>query len=138
MVPERDTSWMDSCPFCERIARHAQTRSNHVAVAFEDQFPVSDGHMLIVPYRHVARLEDLEPPEWTELFALVHAVARDVAGQAGIDGVNVGFNSGTAAGQTVEHAHLHVIPRRAGDVPDPRGGVRHVIPDRADYWTSDE
>jgi diadenosine tetraphosphate (Ap4A) HIT family hydrolase len=61
-------------------------------------------------------------------------VARDVAGQAGIDGVNIGYNSGTAAGQTIEHAHVHVIPRRTGDVPDPRGGVRHVIPHRADYW----
>lgn len=91
--------------------------------------------MLIVPRRHISRLEDLELSEWLDLFALVKDVAGGLAVQPDIDGVNVGFNSGAAAGQTVEHAHVHAIPRRAGDVPDPRGGVRHVIPNRAAYWS---
>ena len=110
-------------------------RSSDAAAAFDDRFPVSDGHILIVPRRHVARLESLELPEWLDLFTLVYNVARDIAAQPGVDGVNVGFNSGVSAGQTVEHAHVHAIPRRSGDVDDPRGGVRRVIPSRADYWS---
>lgn len=80
------------------------------------------------------RVEDLEPYEWRALFELVHEVARDVASRSGVDGINIGVNSGEAAGQKVGHAHVHVIPRRAGDVPDPRGGVRWVLPDTAAYW----
>jgi diadenosine tetraphosphate (Ap4A) HIT family hydrolase len=80
-------------------------------------------------------LEDLENSEWLDLFALVNQVTKELASRQDVDGVNVGFNSGVAAGQTIEHAHVHAIPRRTGDVPDPRGGVRHVIPERADYWS---
>jgi diadenosine tetraphosphate (Ap4A) HIT family hydrolase len=127
---------MSDCPFCSRIAGGSGIlRSNEVAVAFADAFPVSDGHALIVPRRHVVRLELLETDEWLSLFSLVQQITLDIAAQAGVEGVNVGFNSGAAAGQTVEHAHVHAIPRRLGDVPDPRGGVRHVIPDRAEYWS---
>jgi diadenosine tetraphosphate (Ap4A) HIT family hydrolase len=109
--------------------------ASETAVAFADEFPVSDGHALIVPRRHLRRLENLEEGEWTDVFSLVHQVAREIADRPDVDGVNVGVNSGAAAGQTVEHAHVHVIPRRQGDVHDPRGGVRRVIPDRADYWS---
>lgn len=127
---------MDDCPFCERIRNDGNVScSSAAAVAFADRFPVSDGHVLIVPRRHVARLEKLEAAEWLDLFALVHDVARELAMRPDVDGVNIGFNSGAAAGQTVEHGHVHAIPRRFGDVTDPRGGVRHVIPDRADYWS---
>jgi diadenosine tetraphosphate (Ap4A) HIT family hydrolase len=91
--------------------------------------------MLVVPRRHVARLEELSNQEWTELFALVRSVCGDVAAASGVGGYNVGVNNGAAAGQTVEHVHVHVIPRRDGDVPDPRGGIRHLIPSRADYWS---
>lgn len=104
-------------------------------VAFPDAFPVSDGHMLVVPRRHIERLETLTTEEWEDLFALVYRICQEVAARPGVDGLNVGVNSGEAAGQTIEHAHVHVIPRRQGDVPDPRGGVRHVIPDKADYWS---
>lgn len=106
------------------------------AVAFEDAYPVAEGHVLVVPRRHVARVEDLDADEWAEVFTLVREVCRELSKRDGIDGVNVGVNSGVAAGQTVDHAHVHVIPRRLGDVPDPRGGVRHVIPERADYWSN--
>jgi diadenosine tetraphosphate (Ap4A) HIT family hydrolase len=84
----------------------------------------------------VGRLELLEISEWQDLFSLVQTVSRELAGRPDVDGVNIGVNSGVAAGQTVEHGHVHVIPRRAGDVIDPRGGVRHVVPDRARYWDS--
>jgi diadenosine tetraphosphate (Ap4A) HIT family hydrolase len=105
-------------------------------VAFPDGYPVTDGHLLIVPKRHVDRLETLEPDEWSDLFELVRTVAAELAGANGVDGVNIGINSGRAAGQTVAHAHVHAIPRRDGDVPDPRGGVRYVIADKADYWST--
>ena len=69
------------------------------------------------------------------MFALVREVCVELSTREGVDGVNLGVNSGVAAGQTVDHAHVYVIPRRLGDVRDPRGGVRRIIPDRADYWT---
>jgi diadenosine tetraphosphate (Ap4A) HIT family hydrolase len=99
----------------------------------DDAFPVSPGHRLIVPRDHVERLEQLPEPTWAAVFDLVREEMRR-ASENGADGVNVGVNSGTAAGQTIGHAHVHVIPRTTGDVPDPRGGVRWVIPDRAPYW----
>jgi len=79
--------------------------------------------MLIVPRRHLARLELLDPCDWLDLFALVQQVVGEVSAAGGVDGVNVGINSGTAAGQTIDHAHVHVIQRRLGDVPDPRGDL---------------
>ena len=125
------------CPFCDRIAEGDEIiHACAAAVAFADAYPVSEGHVLVVPRRHLARVEDLGADEWAELFGLVREVCRELAERDGVDGVNVGVNSGVAAGQTVDHAHVHVIPRRLGDVPDPRGGVRHVIPGRAHYWTN--
>jgi diadenosine tetraphosphate (Ap4A) HIT family hydrolase len=125
------------CPFCERIETGGSSlASNETAVAFADAYPLADGHTLVVPRRHVARAESLSANEWANLFALAHEVAQSLAGRSGVDGVNVGLNSGVAAGQTVDHAHVHVIPRRTGDVADPRGGVRWVIPGRASYWSS--
>ncbi|MGZ4185502.1 MAG: HIT family protein [Solirubrobacteraceae bacterium] len=127
---------MSECPFCARIATGADIiHPGPAAVAFPDVFPVSEGHVLVVPRRHIARLEDLDAGEWAGVFAVVRDVCRELIEQAGVDGLNLGVNSGAPAGQTIEHAHVHVIPRRTGDVPDPRGGVRHVIPARADYWS---
>ena len=123
------------CPLCDRVGAGDEIiHACASAVAFADAYPVSDGHILVVPRCHLSRIEDLEADEWTELFGLVRDVCRKLSERDGVDGVNVGVNSGVAAGQTVDHAHVHVIPRRLGDVPDPRGGVRHVIPGKADYW----
>lgn len=125
---------MDGCPFCERLAGGtgliARTRTS---AAFADGHPVSDGHALVIPVRHVGSVLELEPDEWADLWALVRGIAAPLARDA--DGVNLGTNAGAAAGQTLGHAHVHVIPRRAGDVEDPRGGVRWVIPERARYWS---
>lgn len=100
-----------------------------------DAYPVSEGHCLIVPRRHVASWFDAtadERAEMLDLLAQTRTYLRDLHAP---DGYNIGINDGVAAGQTVPHLHLHLIPRYAGDRPDPRGGVRWVIPERADYWS---
>jgi diadenosine tetraphosphate (Ap4A) HIT family hydrolase/HKD family nuclease len=100
-----------------------------------DAFPVSPGHALLVPKRHVATWFDATKEEQAELVAAIDiaraAIDRRLHGQP--DGYNIGVNVGRAAGQTVFHLHVHVIPRKSGDVPDPRGGVRHVIPSKGNY-----
>ena len=126
----------DGCPFCERVeSGEGIGASTELSVSFPDGFPVSEGHTLVIPRRHVARPEELSEEEWADLFELVRQVTAEAAALPGVEGVNVGFNSGEAAGQTVFHAHVHVIPRRTGDVEDPRGGVRGVITAEADYWS---
>lgn len=128
----------EGCPFCEKVeSGEGLVLANDWAVAFPDAFPLTEGHTLVVPRRHVARSEELEAEEWGGLFDLVKQAAVQAASLPGVKGVNVGFNSGEVAGQTVFHAHVHVIPRRPGDVEDPRGGVRGLIPDKADYWSGE-
>jgi len=122
------------CPFCPPPADRQVAESEH-GVAFLDGYPVTEGHTLVVPRAHVASLYDLPAEQQTDLWSLVAAV-RQSALQGGADAVNVGVNDGRMAGQTVMHAHIHVIPRREGDQPDPRGGVRWVIPEKADYWST--
>lgn len=104
------------------------------AVAFFDCFPVSPCHTLVIPRRHVASIYELSDPELGDLWGLVAAVRRQLSAATDAIGFNIGVNDGIAAGQTVVHAHIHVIPRREGDVDDPRGGIRWVIPEKARYW----
>jgi diadenosine tetraphosphate (Ap4A) HIT family hydrolase len=121
------------CPFCQGEGPRV-TLENEAALAFPDAFPVAEGHTLVVPRRHVAGLFDLPGEELAALWRLVALVRRRLVGELRPDGFNVGVNDGPAAGQTVPHAHVHVIPRRTGDVADPRGGVRWVVPAKARYW----
>lgn len=104
--------------------------SNALAFAIRDRDPVSDGHTLVIPKRLVIDFFGTTEAERLALFSLVDEVKRALDASHRPDGYNVGFNAGSAAGQTVFHLHLHVIPRYRGDVEDPRGGVRHVIPSR--------
>lgn len=123
------------CPFCERLLRlPAPDIANELAVGFDDAFPASPGHTLIVSRRHVARLAELSGEESAALWALVPAARRRIEQRHSPHGYNLGLNDGEAAGQTVPHVHLHVIPRFAGDTADPRGGVRRAIPEAAAYW----
>ncbi len=103
-------------------------------MAILDGFPVAEGHSLVVPKRHVASPFDLPDEEQAALWHLVALVRTGLMEWLKPDGFNVGVNDGLAAGQTVMHAHIHIIPRRRGDVPDPRGGVRWVVPSKAVYW----
>ncbi len=109
--------------------------SNEKAFAIWDSFPVSPGHVLVITRRPVATWFDADAQEQAAILELVNVVKQhlDATLEPKPDGYNVGFNAGEAAGQTVMHLHVHVIPRYAGDVEDPRGGVRYVIPDKANY-----
>ena len=123
------------CPFCNFEGREL-VWSADLAVAFRDGFPVNQGHTLIVPRRHVATYFDATPWEQQAVWQGVEAVKRQLDEELAPAGYNVGFNAGAAAGQTVMHLHVHVIPRFDGDVDDPRGGVRGVIPSKQKYDTS--
>jgi diadenosine tetraphosphate (Ap4A) HIT family hydrolase len=170
-----------SCPFCT-LPRERILHENAHAVAIRDGYPVSPGHTLIIPKRHIASFFETTAEEKQDLLELLEvakknltppppggdsspttqgrtndpSVANATAPLLGrsahnvspyeIGGVpegrggqkppafNIGINDGAAAGQTVPHLHIHLIPRYAGDVEDPRGGVRWVIPDKAKYW----
>ena len=125
----------DHCPFCDRASR-AGLSSAH-SRAFPDAYPVTEGHTLVVPVRHVESVFELPAEELADLWRLVAEVRLELSASYRPDGFTIGVNDGAAAGQTIPHAHVHVIPRRRGDVPDPRGGLRWVIPDRAPYWEPD-
>ena len=122
-----------ACPFCSPDPARVFFRGDGV-FALWDAFPVSEGHALIVPFRHVASWFDATEDERAEFLQAVSIVREEIEASRSPDGYNIGVNDGFAAGQTVIHLHLHVIPRYAGDVPDPRGGIRWVIPGRAPYW----
>ncbi len=125
------------CAFCA-VRDEATLLQDNLAYALTDAFPVSEGHLLIIPKRHTADYFDLGTAEVRACQRLL-GQARSILlrEDSTISGFNVGINSGEAAGQTVMHCHIHLIPRRAGDNPAPRGGVRSVIPGRADYRQED-
>lgn len=122
-----------TCPFCA-VAHSRIILENDHAMAIYDGFPVSPGHMLIIPKRHVASFFETTELEKTALFKLL-AEARELAlKEHNPDGFNIGLNDGATAGQTVMHMHIHLIPRYKGDMIDPRGGVRWIFSDKAAYW----
>jgi diadenosine tetraphosphate (Ap4A) HIT family hydrolase len=123
-----------ACPFCAPDAGRILV-AELLAFAYRDGFPVSPGHALIVPTRHVGSWFDLADEERAAMLRLLDATRARLVAQLHPDGFNLGINDGAAAGQTVPHVHLHVIPRYRGDAPDPRGGVRWVVPAKADYWS---
>lgn len=123
---------MIPCPFCAAELNRIAFMDDNV-VALWDAFPVSPGHMLIIPRRHAGTWDDLSANEKLAIWQNVDRAKSEIERRHEPDGYNVGFNLKEAAGQTVLHFHLHVIPRYHGDVADPRGGVRHVIPHKANY-----
>ena len=126
---------MTGCPFCSLPASRIVDENEH-CLAIRDAFPISEGHTLIISKRHVGSLFELSEREVQEFFRLLARAKRDLDAAHRPDGFNVGINDGRAAGQTVPHLHVHLIPRYSGDVPDPRGGVRWIFPEKADYWSS--
>lgn len=125
------------CPFCTLPAARIKAENEH-AVLIWDAFPVSPGHSLVFPKRHVGSYFETMKAERTAMQALLVAAKLAVEAELAPHGYNIGINDGAAAGQTVPHLHIHLIPRYAGDVADPRGGVRWVIADKADYWSGQQ
>jgi diadenosine tetraphosphate (Ap4A) HIT family hydrolase len=125
---------VSDCIFCRPTDGRSELASNDRAVAFPAGFPVSLGHALIVPRRHEPDFFALSDEEQAAMVALVNPVRAVLEKEFGPDAYNLGVNAGKAAGQTILHCHLHVIPRYAGDVDEPRGGVRWVLPETARYW----
>lgn len=124
---------MESCKFCH-VAPDTVVLENEFTFSIRDGYPVTEGHSLIIPKRHVQDFFDLTIYEVEAIYDLLKAVRTDLLIQdSSIAGFNVGINSGEAAGQTIFHCHVHLIPRRKGDVHDPRGGVRKVIRGKGRY-----
>jgi diadenosine tetraphosphate (Ap4A) HIT family hydrolase len=123
------------CSFCE-LPSERVVLENRLAVAILDKFPVTDGHMLVIPKRHAATYFELGRPEINACNLLLEEAKVAIElNDSVVSGFNIGINAGQSAGQTVLHCHIHLIPRRIGDVSDPAGGVRHVIPDKGYYAT---
>jgi diadenosine tetraphosphate (Ap4A) HIT family hydrolase len=118
------------CPFCDSSEA---VLSNELSYVRLDKYPVSSGHLLIVPYRHIASYFDATVEEKRDLLDSIEQAKVFLEKQYSPDGYNIGINCGVAAGQTVMHLHIHLIPRHKGDVDDPTGGVRGVIPSKQKY-----
>jgi diadenosine tetraphosphate (Ap4A) HIT family hydrolase len=129
------TPTASDCPFCT-LPPARIVHANDLAVVIRHAFPVSRGHTLVLPRRHVGSFFDLAPSERDAVFELLDVARRALDEALHPAGYNIGINDGPAAGQTVPHLHVHLIPRHTGDQADPRGGVRWIFPERADYWSA--
>ncbi|MDB2476502.1 HIT family protein [Paracoccaceae bacterium] len=125
---------LKACIFCEIATTDRVIYQTDHTFVIRDAFPVTEGHTLIIPKRHVADYFDLNPNETSDIQELLqkHKALIEVNDES-VDGFNIGINVGAAAGQTVFHVHVHLIPRRIGDVENPKGGVRGVIPAKQKY-----
>lgn len=121
------------CPFCAMESGRV-VASNSLAFAIRDGYPISPGHTLAIPNRHVGSFFDLSPEEHEALFVIVREQKGAIDLEFSPQAYNIGINDGPAAGQTVPHLHVHLIPRYQGDAADPRGGVRWILPAKARYW----
>jgi diadenosine tetraphosphate (Ap4A) HIT family hydrolase len=119
------------CLFCN--LDRAILAETDLSRAFLDTFPVSQGHTLVIPKRHIETIWEMTNEEYADAFDLIRKVKHILKRKFDPHGFNVGVNCGDAAGQTVFHAHIHLIPRYYGDVPDPRGGVRNIVPGKGKY-----
>lgn len=124
---------MDNCPFCHLAPAVEVVCESDICVAFYDGFPVSPGHALIIPKRHVASYFDLTNQEREAMTQMMLDVKQKLDERFHPDGYNIGINVGEDAGQSIFHCHMHLIPRYKGDVANPKGGVRGVIPNKQKY-----
>ena len=122
----------NNCPFCN-LSSDRIIMENDLSLAFYDGFPVSEGHVLIIPKRHVANYFELTQEEIVAMNDLMFKIKSLLDNKLHPDGYNIGINVNEAAGQSIFHVHMHLIPRYKGDVPNPKGGVRGVIPNKQKY-----
>ena len=121
------------CVFCQ-LPTERMVAENELAIAFRDLYPVTEGHTIVIPKRHVSDFFDLYQPERNAIQALLEQQRQVLQeSDSSLTAFNIGINAGADAGQTVFHCHYHLIPRRKGDCADPRGGVRGVIPEKRGY-----
>ncbi len=134
MMPDRtDNTNIPQCPFCN-MDRDALKAEHNSVFAIEDSTPVSRYHMLILPFRHCETYFEMNDEELRDTRELIDQLRREILEKDPlVSGFNIGVNCGEVAGQTVFHTHIHLIPRRKNDTPEPRGGVRGVIPDKMGY-----
>ena len=132
MASESTTDEM--CPFC-RLAADRLILQDELSIVIRDGFPVSKGHTLILPRRHVQSFFETTSEERSSLLAMLDTAKAELDQSLKPNGYNIGINDGATAGQTVPHLHIHLIPRYEGDQTDPRGGVRWIFPEKADYWS---
>jgi len=128
-VKKRDPN--DPCLFCKDAK--GISLDNELAYSARDSYGVSPGHTLVMPKRHVADFFDLTAEEVAACMNLINAEKKSIDEEFSPDGYNIGVNIGPAAGQSIFHVHIHIIPRYKGDVENPQGGVRHVLPKKAHY-----
>ena len=122
-----------NCIFCN-ISPDRVLIENELSLAFYDAYPVTELHTLIIPKRHFANYFDSTKDEIMAFNSILHQLQDDIRREDSlVKGFNVGVNCGEVAGQTIFHCHIHLIPRRKGDVEDPRGGIRHLIPGKGYY-----
>jgi len=124
---------MTTCPFCT-IAPEKIVAQNTHTLTIRDTLPVSPGHTLILPKSHIASIFEAQSDEVAALWDALKKARTQLLKEFSPDGFNIGINDGLAAGQTILHLHIHLIPRYKGDMPDPRGGIRWIFPDKAVYW----
>jgi len=125
----------EGCLFCE-IDKDRIIASNEFCYAIRDSSPVTEHHTMIIPHRHVADYFGLYQPELNAVNQMINEVKEGIEEiDSSVTGFNIGMNCGEDAGQSVFHCHIHLIPRRKGDVDDPKGGVRGVIADKLRYWS---
>jgi len=122
----------ENCPFCS-ISQNEIIKETSLVIAKRDLYPVGKGHSLIIPKRHIASFFETTPAERKDLIDMLEIAKKSLQKDLNPDGFNIGINEGVIAGQTVMHLHIHLIPRYKGDMPDPRGGVRGVIPEKQKY-----
>ena len=123
-----------ACPFCYENCKERVEEELDNVFAIRDGFPVSDGHLLIIPKRHTEDYFSLSEAERFQANQLIQLLRkRTQQADPTITGFNIGMNCGESAGQTIFHCHIHLIPRRNNDTPNPRGGVRGVIPEKMSY-----
>ena len=123
-----------NCLFCRWIKAGKAVETLGTVAAFNDGYPVTKGHLLIVPFRHIADGFSMTEQEILDSEALIRILSKKISKKdASVTGFNIGMNIGESAGQTVFHAHIHLIPRRDGDCDNPKGGVRGVISGKRSY-----